>query len=112
MRVRVRCAHALARGRPDLPGQRWRQPRKVVRDILAVPGCEHFVARLEKRLEPFPRVRDQAGSSTSRLEYPRGWREAVAGHALAADIEDSHRRTVERVVLVGEHVAGVADVVR
>ena len=69
-------------------------------------------AGLEEQLDALPRVGDEAGARAGGLEHARRRREAVAGHALAVDVQHGARRAVEGVVVAREHVARVAHVRR
>ena len=93
--------------------RRWRRARSGVSaarcagDLVAVAGDEDLAAGLEEQLDALPGVGDQAGAGAGGLEDAGGRREAVAGHALAADVQHGPRRAVEGVVVARVDVADV-----
>ena len=78
------------------------------RDLVAVARDQHLPPGLEEQLDALPGVGDEAGAGAGRLEDPRGRREAVAGHAVAADVEHRRGRAVEGVVVARVDMAEIA----
>src|SRR3954447_3570200 len=109
MRVRVLREDALQRGVADAARAIGVERAHELPDFGAVARDEHFFARLEKEIDPFPRVGDEARAGAGGFEDARGGGPAVRRPAVAADVEYRARRAVERVVIAGEHVADVVD---
>src|SRR3954451_18445792 len=109
MRVRVLREDAFQRGAADAARAIGVERAHELRDFGAIARYEHFFVRLEKEIDAFPRIGDEARAGAGRFENARGGRPAVRGHALAADVQHRARRAVERVVIAGEDVADVRD---
>src|SRR2546430_180505 len=101
MRVRVLGECALVRSLANFARAFLRERGELRGDFLATVGDEQLRARLEKFLDPGPRIGDETSGGAGGLEDARRRREAVAGHALAADVQDRARRAVEGVVIGG-----------
>src|SRR5690349_12022889 len=56
-------------------------------DFHSIPSNQYLSSRIEKNLISLPRIRDRARAGAGRFENTRGRREAVPGHAFAADVQ-------------------------
>src|SRR3954452_8515970 len=112
MRVGVCRQHAAPRSFANGAGAPRRQPLHLLGDFVARSGDEYLDVGIEKRLEPFPGVGDETRTGAGRLEHACRRREAVAGHAVAADVQHRQRRAVERVVIGRVEVTDRGDVRR
>src|SRR6185437_6356793 len=102
--------HPSARRLPYAPGTLWIQPAHDFGNFRAIPGDKHFPARLQKRIDPLPGIRNEAGSGPCGFEHASGWGEAVPGHTFAANIQNHSPGTIESVVICRIYVADVGDV--
>src|ERR1051325_9188672 len=104
------CQYPLVRGDADRSRPRRTQRSQMTAYFFARGGYEHFRVGLKEHLDSFPTVSDETRGRAGRFENARGRREAIASHALAADIQDGTRCGIEGVVFMGVDVAQIPDI--
>src|SRR3954465_12359611 len=75
------------------------QRGKMLCDLRPTRGHQHLAIWFEKMINAVPLVGDQAGSGTNGFEHACWRREAVAGHAVAIDVQRGQTGAEERVVV-------------
>src|SRR3954453_9856661 len=110
LRVGVMSENAPAGAARNFPRARRGQSIEMHCNLLPVCRDQHFTIRLEKKIDALPAVGDQACASPYSLKHPSGWREPVAGHALAVDVQGREAGAEERVVIVSADVANALDI--
>ena len=92
------CQDARTGAAGNVRGPRRRQRLQMLRDTRAVRSHQHLAPGLEKQIDPFPLVSDQAGAGADRLEYAGRGREPVTRHAVAVDVEGGEPGAEERIM--------------
>src|SRR3954467_13861538 len=100
MVVRMFGEHSTSRRAADGSAGIFANAAEVLGHIISVRRDEHFPVWLEKQLDPFPVIGDEARACAGRFEYPRCRRKAITSHALAADVKYHSRCAIERIVLM------------
>src|SRR3954465_14926165 len=98
MAIGVMREDARACGSRDRAGTCFSEASENGSDFIAIRGNEHFGILLEEVLDAGPFVRYQTGLCSRGLEDARRWREAVARHAVAVNVERREPGAEEGVV--------------
>src|SRR4051794_38150770 len=98
MAISVMRKDTRARGSRDRAGARFSEASENRSDFAAICGDKHFGIRFEEFFDAIPLVGDQAGAGAGGLEDARRWREAVARHAVAINVERREPGAEESVV--------------
>lgn len=105
-----RCARR-ARG-ADRDGPLARQAAQVLDDLGAVARDQDLLIGRQKKLDPLPRIRNQAGAGAGSLKDARRRGKADRRHAVPCDVEHGQRGRVESIVVARRHVAEPQEVLR
>src|SRR3954471_1988104 len=98
MPIGVMREDARACGSRDRAGTCFSEAFENGSDFVPIGRNEHFAIRFEEVFDAGPFVRDQTGLCSRGLEDARRWREAVARHAVAINVERREPGAEEGVV--------------